>query len=670
MIMVDEQGRIVLANAQTESLFGYTRHELIGEPVERLVPVRFRGHHPHDRAAFFHEPRSRAMGTGRDLHAVRKDGVEVPVEIGLNPILTEEGGFVLAAIVDITERKRSEEERNRLLRRLAFLGDIIRSVTSSLHLDTVLQRIVDGAKELCGSDVAVLLAREDASDVLAPRYVAGQVHKPDLDPLRVQLGRGAGGQVLLTRRPFRTADYTHDPRVPADFYPLATKRGLVALMVVPILIGDRVEGLLNVENLSPRAFTDEDEEICVRLADFAAIAIQNAQLFAREQTARAEAEAANRAKDQFLAVLSHELRTPLNVMMGWVRILRGDQLQERQRTHALEVIERNTRLQAQLINDLLDVSRIIAGKLELDRFPLDLVPVVQDAVDAIRAEAQAKALTLDVELDPTAGEVLGDQLRLQQVVTNLLSNALKFTPTGGCIGVRLQREGPHVCLSVSDTGEGIDPAVLPHIFKPFHQADSTTTRAHQGLGLGLAIVRQIVERHGGAVEAQSRGRDRGTVFIVRLPITALRALPGVPNVRHREFATSGLPDERRALEGRRVLVVDDQADARDLLALVLRQQGAEVQLAASADEAVQLLSRAPIDVLVSDLAMPGTDGYDLIRTVRTAERQRGGPRIRAIALTAYAGAESRERALAAGFELHATKPLSPETLVDLITKLT
>ena len=672
MIMVDEQGRIVLANAQAEQLFGYTRDELRAQPVERLVPARFRAQHSQERQAFVREPRTRAMGTGRDLHALRHDGREVPVEIGLNPIRTDEGVFVLAAIVDITERKRAEEQRSRLLRRLAFLGDITRSVTSSLDLDTVLQRIVDGARELCGSDLAALLAREGETDVMRPRYRSGGLPSPTYEALRVERGWGVGGEVLRTRRPFRTADYPHDARVTPDVRRLTEETGLVALMVVPILIGEHVEGLLYAGNRSPRPFTDEDEEICVRLAGYAAIAIQNAQLFAREQAARTDAEAANRAKDQFLAVLSHELRTPLNVMMGWVRILRTDRLEERQRAHALEVIERNTRLQAQLINDLLDVSRIIAGKLELDRHPLDLVPVVQEAVDAIRAEAQAHGVALDVELDAATGEVLGDQLRLQQVVTNLLSNALKFTPGGGRIAVRLRRDGADVRLSVSDTGAGIDTAALPHIFKPFHQADSTTTRAHQGLGLGLAIVRQIVDRHGGIVQAESRGKDTGTVFTVRLPITAVRARPASWSAGPRERAVTGAVEAgaRPLLEGRRVLVVDDQADARELVGLVLRQYGADVHLAASADEAVRVLTGgAVVDVLVSDLAMPGTDGYELIRTVRRLERQRGGQRVRAIALTAYAGPETRERALAAGFELHATKPLDPETLVELITKL-
>jgi CheY-like chemotaxis protein len=398
-----------------------------------------------------------------------------------------------------------------------------------------------------------------------------------------------------------------------------------------------------------------------RLADHAAIAIRNSRLFAAERVARAEAHAANRAKDHFLATLSHELRTPLNAMMGWLRMLRNPRLDEAQKTHAVDVIERNARLQAQLINDLLDVSRIIAGKLEMERYAIDLVPVVQEAVEAIRGDVEAKALALGVGLDAATGEVLGDPMRLQQVVANLLSNAVKFTPVGGHIDVRLAREGVHARLSVSDSGEGIDPHVLPYVFEPFQQADSTTTRTHQGLGLGLAIVRQLVEAHGGRVRAESAGRGRGAMFVVDLPIIALRetrSLGGGVGSGER-----GRPGAR--LDGLRVLVVDDHGDARELLGLVLRERGAEVQLAGGVAEALEVMGRAAIDVVVSDLAMPGADGYDLIAAVRKAR----GNAVPAVALTAYAGGDVRERAIAAGFTAHATKPLNPEDLVELIAKL-
>ena len=398
--------------------------------------------------------------------------------------------------------------------------------------------------------------------------------------------------------------------------------------------------------------------ICQRLAAHAAIAIRNSRLFAAERAARADAHAANQAKDHFLATLSHELRTPLNAMLGWLRMARNPRLDEAQKVHALDVIERNARLQTQLINDLLDVSRIVAGKLELEPFPLDLVPVVQEAIEAVRADIEAKALVLVAELDPRTGEVNGDPMRLQQVVTNLLSNAVKFTPAGGRLEVRLAREGEHARLSVADSGEGIDPEVLRHVFEPFLQADTSTRRTHQGLGLGLAIVRQLVEAHGGRVRAESGGRGEGARFVVELPIVAVRT------------TRAGSPPEPRGragsrLDGLRVLVVDDQSDAREVVGLVLRERGAEVHMAGSVAEALAVLARQAIDVLVSDLAMPGADGYDLIRAVRAE----GETAIRAVALTAYTDHEVRERAMAAGFAAHATKPMNPEDLVELIAKL-
>jgi CheY-like chemotaxis protein len=294
----------------------------------------------------------------------------------------------------------------------------------------------------------------------------------------------------------------------------------------------------------------------------------------------------------------------------------------------------------------------------MERYAIDLIPVVQEAVEAIRGDVESRTLVLGVSLDAATGEVLGDPIRLQQVVANLLSNAVKFTPPGGQIDVRLAREGVHARLTVSDSGEGIDPQVLPHIFEAFHQADSTTTRTHQGLGLGLAIVRQLVEAHGGRVRAESAGRGHGATFVVELPIIAVRETRG--SVDAVERARDGA-----RLDGLRVLVVDDHGDARELLGLVLRERGAEVQLAGGVAEALEVMAHAAIDVVVSDLAMPGADGYDLIAAVRKTR----GNAVPAVALTAYAGVDVRERAIAAGFTAHATKPLNPEDLVELIAKL-
>jgi PAS domain S-box-containing protein len=426
----------------------------------------------------------------------------------------------------------------------------------------------------------------------------------------------------------------------------------------------RGDGADLVLSVSSTAVHDRDGGVNAGVAVFQDIT-ERRRLLSREQAARAEADAANHAKDRFLAVLSHELRTPLSSIIGWTRILQNVQLRESERAHAAQVIERNAQRQAQLINDLLDISRITAGKIDLDRRPLDLAIVTREAVDALRSHVEAKRLRLVTDLDPDTGEVFGDPLRLHQVVLNLLTNAVKFTPDAGRIVVQLSRRGEMARLEISDSGEGIDAAMLPHIFDAFRQGEnSETTRVHEGLGLGLTIVRQLVELHGGTVRAESAGKGAGTTFTVELPIVAVRVAPGSEDGHEPSAAQTG------RLDGLHVLVVDDQPDARELVAFVLRQRGAETLTAESVAEALDLLAAEPVNVLVSDLALPGVDGYGLIAAVRAIERQQRGAAVRALALTAYAGHEVRDRALAAGFDAHAMKPLDPDDLIELIVKLT
>jgi signal transduction histidine kinase/ActR/RegA family two-component response regulator len=427
-----------------------------------------------------------------------------------------------------------------------------------------------------------------------------------------------------------------------------------------------VGGLLYVTNRVARPFSDRDESVLLGLSDHAAVAIRNARLLSTQQAALSDAERANRAKDEFLATLSHELRTPLTAMLGWVRMLRSGRLNNDQSQAALEVIERNTRLQAQLINDLLDVSRIVAGKLQLDLRPLELVSVVEEALASVKSDADAKGLVIDASINPSAGPVLGDRVRLLQIIVNLLSNALKFTPGDGRIGVVLERVGATARIQVSDTGIGIEPALVPQIFNRFLQADSTSSRKHGGLGLGLAIVRHLAELHGGSARAESAGPGLGATFTVELPVLT----PG--SGRGERLAVErveGIEPRLPRLDGLRVLVVDDHDDARELIRTVLEQCGADVAAAASAAEALAALEQRRVDVLVSDLAMPGADGFELIRTVRERERAAGGATLPAVALTAYAGTVDRARALAAGFQAHASKPIAPDELATLVDSL-
>jgi PAS domain S-box-containing protein len=383
----------------------------------------------------------------------------------------------------------------------------------------------------------------------------------------------------------------------------------------------------------------------------------------RERALEAAREA-NRLKEEFLSTLSHELRTPLNAILGWARILRRFELDSTV-AHAVEVIDRNVEAQTRLIDEILDVSRIIAGKLKLQFEPLDLAATVRAAIEAMRPPAEAKGIVIEAELDAGAPAVLGDALRIQQVVTNLLSNAIKFTESGGVITVTMSHEPDNVRLRVADTGIGIRPEILPFVFDRFRQADSSTTRRHGGLGLGLAIVRHLVDLHGGTVWAESEGEGQGAAFIVRLPITSAANWPipaGEPPAPRVPVPTT--PTSR--LDGRTVLVVDDDADARDVVATVFNDARARVVVAGSCREALDGFARQLPDVLIADVGMPDEDGFTLIRRVRDRSAEQGG-RVLAIALTAYARPEDRDRALEAGFDRHVVKPVDPHELVAVVT---
>ncbi len=549
---------------------------------------------------------------------------------------------------EATERRREAE----------VVAELARSITGSLDPGRILRKIAEGAKDLCGSDRALIALPEPGSRVMVFRYGAGGPFE-GYETVRIEAGKGAGGEVLRTGRPFRTADYVAERAISADYLPLARRQSVRALLVVPIRSDDQVEGLLYVSNTVPRPFTERDEQVLSRLADHAAIALKNSHLFAREQAARAEAETANRAKDEFLATLSHELRTPLNAILGWAQLLRAHR-DPATVERALETIERNAKLQAQLVEDLLDLSRIVAGKVRLDTRPVNVPAVVEAAVDSVRPAAAAKGIELAVGLDPTATPVLGDPDRLQQVLWNLLSNAVKFTPRGGQVQVRLDRTDSQVRIRVTDSGQGIRPEVLPFVFDRFRQGDSTTTRAHGGLGLGLAIVRHLVELHGGLVSAESAGEGHGATFTVRLPLMPIRLPEGE--------ATPLARLEGPRCDGLRVLVVDDEPDSRELVAAFLGACGADVETVGSAAAALAAVKARRPDVLVSDLAMPAADGFELIRAVRALPPERGG-RVPAVALTALAGAETRVRALVEGFDGYVAKPVEPLELAAVVVSL-
>jgi CheY-like chemotaxis protein len=418
----------------------------------------------------------------------------------------------------------------------------------------------------------------------------------------------------------------------------------------------RPMGALSLYERASAGWTSEDGAILTQLAQTAAVAIEN--------VLSAEAREANRLKDEFLSTLSHELRTPLTAILGWARVLRVSAVDRERFSHGLDVIERNVNAQARLIEDLLDISRVANSKLRLVARPMRVVPVVEAAVEAMRPAIEARGLSWSLKVSPEAARfdrISGDPDRLQQVFGNLVSNAIKFTRSGGSIDVLVELASGQISVAVRDTGRGISPEFLVHVFDRFRQEDSSSTRAHGGLGIGLAIVRHLVGLHHGAVTAESEGIGKGSTFIVRLPILRDGELfdsrPAVPRPR----AAANLSDLR-------VLLVDDDADTREVVGEILRAARAQVSPASSLAEALEAISRGSFDVLLSDIAMPGGDGIELIRRIRELPPDRGG-RIPAAALTAYVGAEDRVRALREGFEDHVRKPVDPDELISVVSRL-
>ena len=559
-----------------------------------------------------------------------------------------------ATAIDNARLYRQSETRLRAAEAAAEIGGFL---NQALDPEVVGRRIAESVRALLGVGTSLFYRVDPAT--LEMTVVAGSgTPVVGLEPgVTLAAGVGAVGLAVREQRPVTTPDQLNDPRIAVtpelrSTLELGPDRSVLA---VPLLSHERVIGVLTLGDRVGRQFRQDDILLAQGFAEQAALALENARLYA-------EARDANRAKDEFLATLSHELRTPLTAMLGWVRMLQSGTLDQATSERALQVIDRNTKLQAQLIDDLLDVSRIITGKLSLELKAVDIGAVIEAAVDAVTPAALAKSVMLERRVDPAAAPAWADAHRLQQVVWNLLSNAVKFTPSGGRISVAVDREDPHVVVRVADTGQGIAPEFLPYIFDRFRQADSTTTRAHGGLGLGLAIVHHLVTLHRGTVTAASAGPDQGATFTVRIPLAPLRMAAVTSSV-----ATTAA-DRLPPLAGVRALVVDDDADARDLVTAVLGQSGAEVMTASSTVEALDALGRVRPHVLVSDLSMPGDDGYALLQRVRALGLDREG-RLPAVALTAFARAEDRARALAVGYAVHVSKPVEPNELVEVVARL-
>jgi signal transduction histidine kinase/ActR/RegA family two-component response regulator len=560
------------------------------------------------------------------------------------------------------------EEQVEDLRRL---HEMTVRLTGNLDVESVLRDVLQAAIAVPGADRGLLSLSDAERPGLAPAVHTGFDPSFVDEVRRVPTGGGACGTAYAERRQVVVEDVTTDPVFVAH-RETAERGGFRSCHSTPLVTRrGEIIGVLSLFFPIPRRPSDRELRLMDLHARIAADAIENARLhhrlqreledrkesLAREHIARAEAESANRMKDEFLATVSHELRTPLNAILGWAHILRAGTPDEATVARGIEVIERNAQTQRQLVEEVLDASRVITGSLRLTVAPVDLAAVINSATDSVRFLAEAKGVELIVTLDPAARQISGDATRLQQMVWNLLSNAIKFTAAGGRVEVRLTRTDGQAQIQVVDTGEGIPADFLPFIFDRFRQADSTITRRHGGLGLGLAIVRHLAELHEGSVQAESAGEGYGSTFTIRLPLRG-----GVEAGRP---APVGAPTP---LRGFQLLVVDDDQDALDMLSLLLTDAGASVRTAASAAEALALLRWIRPDVLLSDLAMPDEDGYSLIRSLRTIERQ-SGRRTPAVALTAYVRVQDRVRAVDAGFDVFVEKPVDPEELVSVIAGL-
>ncbi len=567
----------------------------------------------------------------------RVDGQIFPAEVSAARFDWQGRSFAQLVIRDITERKRAEDalrrSEERARRQLAYLEAIYATAPVGLcfvDADLRFLSINERLAKMGGKSVEEHLGRTlreivpELADTLEPYY----------------------RRVIETGEPFLNAELSDTSETGAVRHFISS--------YYPIKNGDgRVLGVnAVVQEITQRKKTEEERE----------------RLLKQEKAAREEAESANRMKDEFLATISHELRTPLTSILGWARMLTGGALDTTQARHALEVIAQSAQSQTQLIEDILDTSRIINGRLKLEAAPLNIGYVFNAAVDVIRPSAEAKGLSLNVVGDVQDGVVFGDANRLQQAIWNLLSNAVKFTNEGGSIQARLERAEGQIEITISDTGIGVDPQFLPYVFDRFRQADSASTREYGGLGLGLAIVRHIVEMHGGGVSASSPGKDQGATFKVRLPLITTLRMAAPENLQAPAIKERKTLEDGHRLDGVRVLLVEDNPDTLDMLKFILDEAGAEVVATASVDEALEAYDRQHPDALVSDIAMPDRDGYDLIQEIR--QREPEGRKIPAVAVTAYTRVEDRVRALAAGFQMHVAKPVDPDELVAVVASLT
>ncbi|MBC8029236.1 MAG: PAS domain S-box protein [Pyrinomonadaceae bacterium] len=662
---VGPDGIVLRVNQSELDLLGYTREEYVGHHIAEF--------HADKEVIDDILERLTAGEVLRDYDArmLCKDGGTKQVRIN-SSVYREDGKFVHTRCFtrDITERKRTES-------RLALQYAVTQILSESHDFSESAKQILQTACESLDWEIGAFwkVDRENAVLRVVEICHASSRATPEFDRLTRSLafvkGVGLPGRIWATGEAAWIDNVVEDPNFPRAG--AASREGLHGAFGFPIVLGGDILGV--IEFFSPEIREPDDELLKMvvgiggqigQFTERKRAEERLAALLESERAARADAEKANRLKDEFLATLSHELRTPLNAVIGWSRMLGSGRLDSEGSKHALEVVERNAWAQKQIIEDILDVSRVITGKLQLNLSPVDLVAVVDAALDAVRPAMEAKEIKIDTVIDASLRMVSGDPDRLQQVIWNILSNAAKFTPSGGRVEIAVSQTASHVQIQVTDSGPGINPAFLPHVFERFRQADGSTTRTHGGLGLGLAIVRHLVELHGGTIEVENRGIAKGAIFKVRLPLPSGDLHP--ETVANAAAVFRDVQPGSTDLEGLRILVVDDEMDALDLIGAELAQRGAKVTGVTSVEEALKALELVEFDLMISDIGMPNTDGYELIRQIRGREESKY-QRIPAVALTAYARVQDRMRAIMAGFNTHVAKPVEVSELITVVASL-
>ncbi len=684
------EGIVTSWNAAAERLFGYTAAEMVGRSILTIIPEELQ----YEEAEILSKLRAGQRIERYETTRLHKSGRRLEISLTISPIRDKSGRVIGAAKIahDITERRRIERALKYEAEALETLNRVGQAVAAQLDLERIVQLVTDAATQLTGAAFGAFFynVKQDESYWL---YALSGAPRESFSSFPMPRNTEVFGPTFRGQGVVRSDDIRKDPRyghnapyngMPPGHLPVSS------YLAVPVVLpaGEVIGGLF-LGHPNPGVFTERSERLAVGIAAQASIAMANARLFqsllAREEqlkqaaeerdrlleserAARSQAERLGHLKDEFLATLSHELRTPLNAIQGWAILLRRNPGNAEELEHGLETIERNVRAQTQIVNDLLDVSRIVSGKIHLEVQPMQLHEVIANAIESIRQTADARRIRIRSMLDSSIGSIRGDPNRLQQVLWNLLSNAVKFTPAGGSVQVVLERVNSHAEIVVEDTGIGIQAEFLPLVFERFRQGDASITRRHGGLGLGLSIVKTLVELHGGSVRVKSAGENQGSTFVVALPVSHVRAEVTQTVAAPAPSATAQAPLELPRLDGMEVLIVDDEQDGRTLVARILRERGAKPTCADSGREALEYLRKQPFDVLLSDIGMPEMDGYELLRQVRRLESGARGL-IPAIAITAYARAEDRQRSLLAGYQMHLSKPIEAGELIAGIASL-